>query len=433
MNNDEAAPRRAIVRGAWARWNSGVWNRRDYRNLWTSSTVSAFGTLISRTAIPFAAILELDASPLQIAALGACEMAPAFAVGLFAGAWVDRLPRKPIMIAADLGRAALLLLIPLMALVDSLSMWLLYAVAAGISVLSVFFDVAYRSILPSILPPEEMLEGNARLSGSASVAEAGSFSIGGWLVQLFTAPGAVLVDALSFLWSAVWLRRINIAERVKSIEEREPIVQEVRDGLHLVWRNRRLRALALYSGTFDFAFNMNGAVFLLFVADELGFSPGVLGLIFALGGVSAVLGAALAGRVTARLGLYGTIATMTVLMALGQGAVAAATSASIVALLILIAQQFLVDAPYTIVDINQATIRQLAASEEWQGRINATFRVLSFGGALLGTLIGGLVGEYIGLRAAMLTSASMLLLGLLWARGLETNDMETPLAEEAQV
>ena len=119
MSNEEAAPRRAFVRGAWARWNSGVWNRRDYRNLWTASTVSAFGTLISRTAIPFAAILELDASPLQIAALGACEMAPAFAVGLFAGAWVDRLPRKPIMIAADLGRAALLLLIPLMALLDS--------------------------------------------------------------------------------------------------------------------------------------------------------------------------------------------------------------------------------------------------------------------------------------------------------------------------
>lgn len=424
MNNEEAAPRRALVRGAWARWDSGVWKRRDYRNLWTASTVSAFGTLISRTAIPFAAILELDASPLQIAALGACEMAPAFAVGLFAGAWVDRLPRKPIMIAADLGRAALLLLIPLMALLDTLSMWWLYGVAIGISVLSVFFDVAYRSILPSILPPEEMLEGNARLSGSASVAEAGSFSIGGWLVQLFTAPGAVLVDAVSFLWSAVWLRRIETVERVKSVEEREPIVQEVRDGLHLVWRNRTLRSLALYAGTFEIAFNMYGAVFLIFVADRLGFSPGVLGVIFALGGLSSVLGAALAGRVTARLGLYATVAVMTLLMALGQGAVAAATSASIFAAAILIAQQFLVDAPYTIVDINQSTIRQLAASEEWQGRINATFRVLSFGGALLGTLIGGVIGEYVGLRAAMLTSAAMLLMGLVWARGIEARDVE---------
>jgi predicted MFS family arabinose efflux permease len=380
--------------------------------------------LISRTAILFTAILELDASPLQISLLGACSMAPAFAVGLFAGAWVDRLPRRPIMIAADLGRALLLVLIPLLALIDSLSMGVLYAVSAGVSVLSVFFDVAYRSILPSILPSEEMLEGNARLSASASVAEAGSFSLGGWLVQLFSGPGAVLVDAVSFVWSASWLRRIETIERVKTHEEREPIVQEVRDGLRLVWHNRVLRSLTLYSLTFEIGFNLYGAVFLIFVADRLGFSPGVLGLTFALGGVSSVMGAVIAGRVTSALGLTATVVVMTVLMAIGQSAVTAATTASVFALAILVAQQFLVDAPYTIVDINQSTIRQLAASEEWQGRINATHRVLGFGGALLGTFAGGLIGEYIGLRAAMLTSAAVLLLGLLWARGMASGRSE---------
>ena len=418
MTERVASPGRWSLRGLWGRWDTGVWKRGDFRKLWTAQTVSEFGTLISRTAIPFTAILELNASPLQISLLGACSMAPAFAVGLFAGAWVDRLPRRPIMIAADLGRAVLLLLIPILALVDALSMGVLYAVAIGVSVLSVFFDVAYRSILPSILPPEEILEGNARLSASASVAEAGSFSLGGWLVQLFTGPGAVLVDSVSFIWSAVWLRRIEAIERVKAHEEREPIVQEVRDGLRLVWHNRVLRSLTLYSLTFEIGFSLYGAVFLIFVAEQLGFSPGVLGLIFALGGVSSVLGAAIAGRVTSALGLYATVSVMTMLMAVGQGAVTAATSASVVALGILIAQQFLVDAPYTIVDINQSTIRQLAASEEWQGRINATFRVLGFGGALLGTLAGGLIGEYIGLRAAMLTSAAIILLGLVWARGM---------------
>ncbi|CAN5512938.1 MFS transporter [soil metagenome] len=428
MNTNDASPRRLSFRGLWERWDTGVWKRGDFRKLWAAQTVSEFGTLISRTAIPFAAILELKASPLQISALGACSMAPAFAVGLFAGAWVDRLPRKPIMIAADLGRAVLLLLVPIFALFDMLSMSLLYVVSAAVSVLTVFFDVAYRSILPSILPPEEMLDGNARLSASASVAEAGSFSLGGWLVQLFTAPGAVLVDSVSFIWSAIWLRRITIVERVKTVEEREPIVSEVRDGLKLVWHHRALRSLAFYSCTFEIAFNLYGAVFLIFVAERLGFSPGVLGVTFALGGLSSVMGAALAGRVTSALGLFGTVTLMTVLMAIGQGAVVAATTASLFALGLLVAQQFLVDAPYTIVDINMSTIRQLAASEEWQGRINATFRVLGFGGALLGTIAGGVIGEYVGLRAAMLTSAGIMLVGLIWARGIGSAKSEPEIA-----
>ncbi|MGH2550260.1 MAG: MFS transporter, partial [Thermomicrobiales bacterium] len=352
--------------------------------------------------------------------------APAFAVGLFAGAWVDRLPRKPIMIAADIGRAALLLLVPIFALFDMLSMSLLYVVSAAVSMLTVFFEVAYRSILPSILPQEEILEGNARLSASASVAEAGSFSLGGWLVQIFTASGAVLIDSLSFIWSAIWLRRIKTIERVKTIEEREPILEEVHDGLRLVWHNKVLRSLALYSLSFEIGLNLNGAVFLIFVAETLDFSPGVLGLIFALGGVSAVLGAALAGRITSSLGLFWTFVVMTLLMAIGQGSIALATSASLFAVVLLIAQQFLVDAPYTVVDINQSTIRQTAASEEWQGRINATFRVLGFGGALLGTIAGGVIGEYVGLRAAMLTSATIIVLGLVWARGIASAKVEEP-------
>jgi len=429
MDNEVSPPHDWSPRGMWRRWNGGVWQRRNFRYLWTAQTVSEFGTLISRTAIPFAAILELDASPIQLAILGACEMAPAFVVGLFAGAWVDRLPRKPIMIAADLGRMLLLLLIPLLALLDGLSMGLLYAVAAGISVLSVAFDVAYRSILPSIVRPEELLEGNSRLSASASVAEAGSFSLGGWLVQLFTAPGAVLVDALSFLWSAAWLRRMTVDERVKTVEEREPILAEVRDGLRLVWRNRTLRSLAGYSLSFDLAFSMFGAVFLLYVVDTLGFKPGVLGMIFALGGLASVAGAAIAGRVTSALGFRQTIVLMTLIMAIGQGSVALASGVTVFAVFLLIAQQFLVDAPYTVVDVNAATIRQLSAGERWQGRINATFRVLSFGGGLTGTLIGGVIGEWVGLRPAMVTSAAIIALGALWARGITTSDLE--MAEQA--
>jgi Na+/melibiose symporter-like transporter len=410
----------------WGRWQGGVWQRRNFRRLWAAQTVSEFGTLISRTAIPFAAILVLDASPLQLSIIGVCEMLPAFVLGLFAGAWVDRLPRRPIMMTADLGRAALLAVIPLLAWLDSLTIHALWIVAALVSALSVFFDVAYRSILPSILPPDELMEGNSRLTASASVAEFGSFSLGGWLVQLFSAPGAVLIDSFSFIWSAVWLRGLKLSEQVKPEEDRLPILEEIRDGIHLVWRNRTLRALAGYAATFEFAFNMFGAVFLIFLVREVGFSPGVLGVIFALGGLSSIAGAAMASRVTSALGLRRTIVIMSIIMAVGQGMVVLAMTVSVVSVMLLLLQQGLVDAPYTIVDVNQATIRQTSASEEWQGRLNATFRVLAFGGALLGTVAGGLIGEFIGLRVALIAASLMIACGAFWARDIARRDVVTP-------
>jgi Na+/melibiose symporter-like transporter len=410
----------------WGRWQGGVWQRRNFRRLWAAQTVSEFGTLISRTAIPFAAILVLNASPLQLSVIGVCEMLPAFVLGLFAGAWVDRLPRRPIMMTADLGRAALLAVIPLLAWMDKLTIHALWIVAALVSALTVFFDVAYRSILPSILPPEELMEGNSRLTASASVAEFGSFSLGGWLVQLFSAPGAVLIDSFSFIWSAMWLRGLKLSEQVKPEEERLPILEEIRDGIHLVWRNRTLRALAGYAATFEFAFNMFGAVFLIFVVREVGFSPGVLGVIFALGGLSSIAGAAMASRVTSALGLRRTIVVMSIIMAVGQGMVVLAMTVSVVSIMLLLLQQGLVDAPYTIVDVNQATIRQTSASEEWQGRLNATFRVLAFGGALLGTVAGGLIGEFIGLRVALIAASLMIACGAFWARDIARRDVVTP-------
>jgi Na+/melibiose symporter-like transporter len=405
------------IKGIWNRWSGGVWRRPDFRALFAAQTGAVFGTLISRTAIPFAAIIELDAHPIQLAILGAANMAPAFALGLFAGAWIDRLPRKPIMIGCDLIRAAVMALVPLLWLFDLLSMPALYLIAAVISVCSVVFDIAYRSILPSIVEPDELLEGNSRLTGSASVAEAASFSIGGWLVQLLTAPIAVAVNAVTFLWSARWLSRITLEEKRRPKEDREPIFREIRAGLHLVWQNRTLRALAVYSLNMEIAFGMYGVIFMLYVIDDLGFQPGVLGFIFALGGVAAIGGAAIAGRVTSALGFRITILLMTLMMGIGQISVTLASAATIFAVSVLVAQQFLVDGPYTVVDINAATLRQLAASEDWQGRITSSSRVLEFGGGLVGTLAGGLLAEQFGLRPVLIVAGLLIVLnGLVVAR-----------------
>jgi Na+/melibiose symporter-like transporter len=160
---------------------TGLWRNPDFVRLWAAQTVSIFGSLVTRTALPFVAILVLHATPFQIALVGIAELVPAFTLGLVAGAWVDRLRRRPILIAADLGRAGVLSVIPLFAFLDVLRIEHVYVVAALASILTVFFDVAYQSYLPSLVRREELVEGNSKMSASASVAEFGAFGIGGWL------------------------------------------------------------------------------------------------------------------------------------------------------------------------------------------------------------------------------------------------------------
>ena len=181
---------------------TGLWRNSDFVHLWGAATVSTYGTLVTRTALPFAAILLLDASAADISLLVITELLPGFLLGLVAGAWVDRVHRRPIMIATDLARGLLLLTIPLAALAGVLGLGHLYLVAALISALSVFFDVAYQSYLPSIVRNDELIEANSKVSAAGSVAEAAAFSSGGWLVQLLSAPLAVLVDAATFVVSA---------------------------------------------------------------------------------------------------------------------------------------------------------------------------------------------------------------------------------------
>src|SRR5918992_2121957 len=216
----------------------GLWRNTNFVNLWGAATVSTFGSLVTRTALPFTAILVLDASPSAIGILRIAELLPGFLFGLVAGAWVDRLRRKPIMIATDLGRALLITTIPLAAFFGWLGLEHLYVIAALVSVLSVFFDVAYQSFLPSLVENDELVEANSKLSAAMSVAEASAFSSAGWLIQLLTAPIAMLVDALTFVASAGLVARIREPERQGELgpaESPPTIASDVMEGLRAVW------------------------------------------------------------------------------------------------------------------------------------------------------------------------------------------------------
>lgn len=270
----------------------GLWKNPDFAKLWGGQTISVFGSFIGNMALRFTAILTLDAQPYEMSLLLAFGIVPEIISGPLIGVWVDRLQRRPIMIAADLGRAALLASIPVAYTLDALSMEQLYAVAFLTGILTMSFGVAYRSYLPSLVRREEVLDGNAKLSASESVAEVGGFGLSGWLVQAVTAPAAILIDAVSFLVSAMFIGRIRKLEQPPVPKaEREGILREVGQGLRAITSNQLLRTTLVAESTAHLAFGMFGAAFMLYAVRVLDFDPGLIGVIAAVGGISSLVGA----------------------------------------------------------------------------------------------------------------------------------------------
>jgi len=375
---------------------------RDFQKLWAGQTISIFGTLLG--ALPFTAVFVLKASAFEMALLSAAELLPQFMAGLVAGVWVDRLRRRPIMIVADLGRAALLAAVFVAAMLDVLRMEHLYAVAFAMGVLTISFDVAYIAYLPSLVEREELVDANARLAASSSVMEVGSFGVSGWIVQLASAQVAVLADALSFVVSAGSLGAIRRCEPAPAPHaDREPAWREIRDGIRVLLGDRVLRAVGMAVVARHFAYGAIGAVILLFATQGLGFGAGIVGIIFAVGGLSSLVGATVAARVTRRLGLGRTMGWGLAASGLVALCLPLAPGATVAGFVMLVVPQLLGDACDTIFNINEASLRQALVPERLLGRVEATIRFASIGVMLAGALAGGVVGEILGLRAALLT------------------------------
>ena len=386
---------------------TGLWRNRNFLKLWTGESISIFGSLVGRTALPFTAILVLDAGPLQIALLSAAELIPAFLSGPFVGVWVDRLRRRPIMIFADIGRFALLGTIPLAHLFDALTMGQLYAVAFFVGILTISFDVAYLSYLPTIVNKDQLLEGNSKLAASSSIAEIGGFSLSGWLVQLITGPVTILIDAVSFLFSAAFVAAIRAPEPPPApAEERASVREEFTEGVRFLVRDPILRPVAAATVTLELSWRLFGAVFLVFVTKDLGFHPGLLGMTFAVGGVSSFFGALLARRSAGRFGLGPSMWGGLMLMSVSMLFVPLAQGATVLAVVLLVAQQLVGDGGATVFEINQISLRQSVTPERMLGRVNAAIRLTSLAAMLIGSLIGGVMGETLGLRPTLVAGAA---------------------------
>ena len=402
----------------------GLWRHPIFLRFWAADTVSVFGSLITRIALPFTAILMLEASAFEMSLLVLADLVPSCLVGLPVGVWVDRLRRVPLMIASDVMRAAVLVSIPIAAAFDALTLTQLYVVSFVASALAVLFNVAQVSILPGLVSREHLIEANSKTAATQSVSEIGAFGIGGWLVQLLGGPGAMLIDAVSFLASALLLRGLSVNETAPATAVRSGMRQEIVAGLDYLWRQPLLRATAVASTALWFGNGIFGTLISLFALKELGFEAGPLAMIFAVGGVSSLVGAVVARPVTRTLGvgvamIAGLLVTGLLLLPL-----MAARGHGVLAAVCLLVQQ-LGDGAVLVFLINDVSLRQTVVAPDLMGRVNSSAEFLRSIARLSGVVVAGLVGEIFGLRATLglagvVVSLGAIVLALTSVRSLKT-------------
>ncbi|WP_162794971.1 MFS transporter [Nonomuraea lactucae] len=380
-----------------------------FRNLWLAQTASLLGTQVTLLALPLAALLLLDASPLEIGLLSAVEFLPILLVGLPAGVWIERFRRLPVLILTDVGRAVALLAVPVAAWLDLLSMPLMYAVAFAIGLGTLFFDVAQLSYLPELVRDDRLVDANGKLELSRSMAQLAGPSAGGFLVQAFTAPVAILVDAVSYLISAVFLVFAR-AERTVEPEpaERPGLRGEIAEGMRFVFAHPLLRPLILCAAIAELAFAAVLALLVVYAADELRLGPGAIGVALAVGNVGGLLGALLAGPLSRRIG-DGAAFIVSIALFSG-GAILLPLSTGAVALS---GGLFVVYVGAVIFNVLQVSLCQIVTPARLLGRMNSVFRFVTWGMVPLGAAGGGLLVAPAGLRgvfwiAAVLTVLSML-------------------------
>jgi len=381
----------------------------DFLKLWTAETISQFGTQVSLLAIPLVAVTILQATPFEVAMLGTIEFLPFILFSLPAGAWVDRLRRRPILIIGDIGRAVLLASIPVAYALDVLTIWQLYAVGFLAGTLTVFFDVSYQSYLPSLVDRDQLIEGNSKLEVTRTIAQTAGPALSGGLIGILTAPIAILIDSISYGFSAffVFLIRRHEPTPDRHVDEhgraREGLRKEVAAGLHYVLGNRYLRGIAAATGTSNLFNNIAFGTYIVYAVRVLGLTPAEIGIIFGIGNLGALLGAVTGNRWSARFGLGRTIIVSMFLSAPSILLVAMAPKSSPVPFLI--AAGLLAGFSGVVYNINQVSFRQAITPPTMQGRMNATMRFIVWGTIPIGSILGGIIATTVSLSAALWVGA----------------------------
>ena len=371
--------------------------------LWAGQTVSRLGSVVTRTALPLVALLVLGAGPRELAVLVISQSLGVLLVGLVAGAWVDRLRRRPLLIATDVIRGLLLFSIPLAQGLGVLRLEQLYVVAFVESCLATLFSSAYPAYVPSLIGLDRVVEGNSKLATSASIAEVGGPSLAGALVQIVSAPFAILVDAASYVVSAISITLIRAPEPQRPA--REPtsrVMHEIVEGLGAVGRNPVVLPLATRSIIAHLAGAFYGVLYSIYLLETLHLDPFLLGIVISAGGVGSLVGSLFASRVIRSIGLGPAVIFMAagssaigILTPLAQGAVAVAT-------IMVFLPQLIGDGLQTIEGVAEISLVQGLIPDRILGRANATLETISHGIAYpIGALAAAAIADAIGVRGAI--------------------------------
>ncbi|HEU0164792.1 MAG TPA: MFS transporter [Thermomicrobiales bacterium] len=392
-----------------------IWRSADFRRLWMAQTVSEIGSQVSFLALPLVATMVLQASALEMGLLTAAGALPSLLLGLHAGAMIDRRRKRPLMVMSDVGRAALLAVIPLAWLCGVLDFELLILVALLGGVFTLVFQVASQSFLPLVLVRGKLVDGNSKLELSRSVAEVVGPGLGGWLISLLTAPLSLLVDASSYLCSALFLSGIQVPESNPAVGEgRVPWRREIGDGMRAVLAEPRLRVAAGAGSLLEFFNAMLEAVFVLFLVRELGLKPGLIGLVFMIGSVGFVVGAMAPDYLTRRFGL-GRMTTLSVLLiGVSDMIVPFAYGAVWMVLSLMVVAQLTFGIGLTIFRVNRSSLLQALIPASMRARATATMRTLTMSLVPVGALAGGLLGTWAGIRETLVIAATGEIVAALW-------------------
>lgn len=382
-----------------------------------AEAASNFGSMLSRLAIAWVATLMLGATAWQMGLLVIADVVAAAFGAVLLGTWVERRNKRRVMLAADALRALLLAAVALAAWRGWLTMSALLLAAAAGGLFTVAFEMARSAWMAQRIAADQLTTRNAQLSAATSLSETAAFALGGWLYQWAGAVVALLVDAFSYLVSAIFLRGIGDGPRPPPVAPSpnpwQAYWHDAREGLATLARHRQLRVLAGIEALRAMAMSVAGASYMIFVARDIGFGEGLIGTVAALGGLGSLLGAAMAPALGRRIGLARSITVGLALGAIGTGCVAAIPAATWLGLGLMAAQQLVGDAGMTLQDIHDRTLRQTAVDAQWLVRVDAGIRSVGQLATLAGALAGGTIGSALDARAALIVSAMLLALAAL--------------------
>ncbi|MFC3496007.1 MFS transporter [Glycomyces rhizosphaerae] len=383
----------------------------DYRKIFVSVGASQIGLQVAYFSISIIAVVVLDLSETQIGVLYAMDQIALVMFGLLVGVWVDRMRDKPIIVVSEILRAVVMLSVPVAWALDMVTVWHVYAAMFLLGLTSVFFDVAQNSFVPRLIDNKRLAGGNSRIQGIRSASDTGGPLAAGPLVSLLTAPVAIIVAVVSFAVSAFSVARIEYREDEPELPEKPHLWGEIVQGFKFIFGDTILRNIALVSAWCNLSIGAFQAMLMVFLIREAGQSSEVAGFVLAGSGVGGVLGAMLVGRISKRAGVGPT--AIAALAISGPGMAIVAASGPGWGAAVAFAGQVVYVAAIVVFNVNVISYRQAVTPDDMQGRVGATQRVICWAGLVVGSIVGGLTGDLLSARVALLIAAAMLFAGCL--------------------